>query len=80
MQAYMEDRRHPAPAPIEPREDNSDRPLKARNPDLYYGNSHMECYYFCQQCKDHFETAGAKGHKRVPFAVTFLKDRLLNRW
>ena len=82
MQAYMEDRRQPAPAPapVESREDASDRPLKARNPDLYYGNSHMECYYFCQQCEDHFETAGAKGHKRVPFAATFLKDRILNRW
>ena len=82
MQAYMEDRRHlaPAPAPVESREDALDRPLKARNPDLYYGNSHMECYYFCQQCEDHFETAGAKGHKRVPFAATFLKDRILNRW
>lgn len=83
MQAYMEDRRQPAPAPAPPaesREDASDRPLKARNPDLYYGNSHMECYYFCQQCEDHFETAGAKGHKRVPFAATFLKDRILNRW
>ncbi len=83
MQAYMEDRRQPAPAPAPPaesREDVSDKPLKARNPDLYYGNSHMECYYFCQQCEDHFETAGAKGHKRVPFAATFLKDRILNCW
>ena len=44
--------------------------------DLYYGNSHLECYYFCQQCEDHFETAGAKGHKRVAFAATFLKDRI----
>ena len=23
-----------------------DRALKARNPDLYYESSHMECYYF----------------------------------
>ena len=85
MQAYMEDRRNPAPAPApaplsKPREDVSDRPLKARNPDLYYGNSHMECYHFCQQCEDHFETAGAKGHKRVLFTGSFLKDRILHRW
>ena len=82
MQAYMHDRRQPAPAPatVESWEDASDRSLNARKPDLYYGNLYIECYYFCQQCKDHFETAGAKGHKRVPFAATFLKDRILNRW
>lgn len=54
-------------------------PLKARNPDLYYGNLHIECYYSCQQCEE-IELAGAKGHKRVPFAATFLKDRILVRW
>ncbi len=71
----------PAPAPLaEPREDVSDRTLKARNPDLYYGNSHMECYHFCQQCEDHFETAGTKNHKRVPFAAAFLKNCILHRW
>ena len=81
MQTYMETVRNPALAPpAEPREEASDRPLKARNPDLYYGNSHMECYYFRQQYEDHFETAGAKGHKRVPFAASFLKDRILFRW
>ncbi len=28
--------------------DDTNRPLKPRNPDLYYGNLHIECYYFCQ--------------------------------
>ena len=41
-----------------------DKPLKARNLDLYYGSLHMEYYHFCRQCKNHFETVGAKGHKR----------------
>ncbi len=59
---------------------NTDRPLKPQNPDLYYGHLYMECYYFCQQCEDHFEVAGSLGHKRVPFAIGFLKDRILNRW
>ena len=54
------------------RDKASDRPLKARNLDLYYGSSHMECYYFCRQCKDQFEMPGAKGHKCVPFAASFL--------
>ncbi len=81
----MEDRRNstPAPAPdplAEPREDVSDRPLKAQIPNLYYSNSHIKCYHFCQQFEDHFETDGAKGHKRVPFAASFLKDRILHRW
>ncbi len=69
-----------APAPLaEPWEDVSDRPLKTRNPDFYYGNTHMECYHFCQQYEDHFKTAGAKGHKRVSFAACFLKDCILHR-
>ncbi len=69
-----------APAPDVEARDNTDRPLKSRNPDLYYSNLHMEYYYFCQQCEDHFEVAGSLGHKRVPFAAGFLKDRILNRW
>ena len=82
IQAYMEDRCQPAPAtaPVEPREDALDRLLKAWNPDLYYSNLNIECYYFYQQCEDHFETSGTKGHKRVPFATTLLKDRIFNRW
>ena len=48
MQAYIENRRQPTPAAalVEPREDTLDRPLKARNPDHYYVNWHMQCYYF----------------------------------
>ncbi len=68
------------PAPDVKVRDNTDRSLKPQSPDLYYGNLHIECYYFCQQCKDHFEVAGSLGHKRVPFAAAFLKDRILNRW
>ncbi len=60
--------------------DDTNRPLKPRNPDLYYNNLHMKCYYFCQQCKDHFEVAGSLRHKCVLFAARFLKDRILNWW
>ena len=59
----------------EPRE----RPLKARLPDLYYRTSHMECYHFYQQCEDHFDTAGATGPNRTPFAASFLRDRIGSR-
>ena len=56
------------------------RAFKARNFDLYYRNLHMECYYFCQQCEDHFDTAGATGYQYVPFAALFLRDRINFRW
>ena len=54
--------------------------LKARFPDLYYGKSHMECYHFCQQCKDHFDTAGATGSNRTPFAASFLHGWISFYW
>ena len=57
-----------------------DRALKAQNPDLYYRSLHIECYYFCRQCEDYFDTAGAKSHKRVPFAASFLRDQIYFRW
>ena len=47
---------------------------------MYYGKSHMECYSFCQQCEDPFATTGAKGPNRIPFAVSFLRDRINFRW
>ena len=65
-----------APWALEPRE----RPLKARFPDLYYGNLHMDCYRFCQQCKDYFETAKAKRPNRIPFAALFLRRLVIQRW
>lgn len=56
------------------------RPLKAPLPDLYFGKSHMECYHFYQQCEDHFDTAGATGTNRIPFAASFLRGRISFRW
>ena len=52
--------------------------LKARFPDLYYGKSHID--HFCQQCEDHFDTAGATGFNRTPFAASFLRGRISFRW
>ena len=43
MKAYLE-AQTPIPIQIELRE----QPLKACFPDLYHGNSHMNCYRFCQ--------------------------------
>lgn len=54
--------------------------LKACAPDVYHNKIYLECYNFCQQCKDHFATADAKSQNRVPFAAFFLKDKTLLRW
>lgn len=56
------------------------RSLKAWFPDLYFGKSHMDCYHFCQQCEDHFDTARATGPNRTPFASSFLCGRINFRW
>ena len=56
------------------------QPLKARFPKLYYGNLHMDCYRFCQQCEDYFETAGASGPNRILFAALFLRKSIVKRW
>ena len=50
--------------------------LKARSLDLYRGNSHMDCYNFCQQCQDYFATAGATEPTRILFTASFLRDRI----
>ena len=56
------------------------RPLKAKVPDVYFGKLHMDCYHFCQQCEDHFETAGATGSTRTLFTISFLCGKINFRW
>ena len=65
-----------APLALEPRE----RPLKAWFPDIYYHNSHMDCYRFCQQYEDYFKTAGAKEPNKIPFAALFLHGSVTQQW
>ena len=43
--------------------------LKARFSNVYCGKTHIKCYNFCQQCKDHFTSDKAKGHNWVLFAT-----------
>ena len=50
--------------------------LKARLPNVYCSKSHIECYNICQQCEDHFATAGAKCFNRILFATSFLYNRI----
>ncbi len=49
MRTFMEKAQAPATstAPNVEARDDTDRLLKPRNPNLYYGNLHMEYYYFC---------------------------------
>ena len=54
-----------------------ERSLKAWFPDIYQDKTHLECYNFFQQCKDHFATASAIGPNRVLFTATFLKNTAL---
>ena len=68
MKVFMETTQAQAQALTEPRE----RLLKAKTPETYSGKSHMDCYYFCQQCEDYFETLDATGMNCTLFAATFL--------
>ena len=47
--------------------------FKARSPETYSEKSHMDCYHFCQQCKDYFETLSATGMNRISLAASFLR-------
>ena len=75
MKAYLESNQGPSQPPEERK-----RPLKAKVPDVYYGKLHMDCYHFCQQCKDHFEISWATGTNRTPFAASFLCGNISVRW
>ena len=50
-----------------------ERPIKAQFSDLYYGNSHFDCYRFCQQYEDHFDIAGANRFNQILFATLFFR-------
>lgn len=52
-----------------------DRAFKVYNPNLYQISSYIECYYFCQYCKDYFDTADAMRPQRVPLQPCFYDIR-----
>ena len=66
MKAYLESNQGPSQPPAK-----RERALKAKVPNVYYGKSHMDCYHFCQQCEDHFETARATGVNEPPLQLLF---------
>ena len=67
MKVFMETMQAQAQTLTKPQE----CPFKAKTPETYSGKSHIDCYHFCQQCEDYFETSGAKEMNRTPFADTF---------
>ena len=82
MKAYLENQNQnqnqaPPPAPIQAK--LWEQLLKARFPDLYYGNFHLDCYRFCQQCEDHFDTTEANGPNHISFAAFFLRGSVVKR-
>ena len=77
IKAYLEAQ---VPGWIENDPEPREQLLKAQFPDLYYGNLHMDCYQFCQESEDHFETAGAKKPNRNPFVALLLYGLVTQRW
>ena len=56
------------PPQVEPKE----KPLKVHFLDLYFGKLYLDCYRFCQQCKDYFDTSRVNRDNCTPFAAFFL--------
>ena len=75
MKAYLESNQRPNQLLVECKQF-----FKAKMPDVYYGKLHMDCYHFCQQCEDHFETSWATGTNRTPFAASFPRGNINVRW
>ena len=57
-----------------------ERPLKAKILDIYFRKSYMDCYHFCQQCKDYFKTTGATGSNRTSFMALFPHGKINFQW
>ena len=66
MKGYLESHQGPS----QPLKEHK-RPLKAKMPDVYYGKSHMDCYHFCQQCEDQFETFRPPESTKPPLQLLF---------
>ena len=77
MKGYLEAQ---VPGQIKVNSEPCNQSLKARFPDLYYSNLQMDYYRFCQQCKDHFETPGAKEPNKILFAALFLHELVIQWW
>ena len=50
--------------------------FKAKISEVYYGKLYMNCYHFCQQCKDYFKTSRATRANRTLFVASFLHKNI----
>ena len=78
---YIEKNLHKIPKTIlevqaSPTDKLREKLLKARLPDIYYSNSHIEYYNFCQQYEDCFITTRVKGLICILFATSFLYEHI----
>ena len=79
MKAYLE-AQVPAQIAFEIDPESWKQSFKARFPDLYYSNLHIDYYQFCEQCKDHFEISGVKKPNKILYSALFLRVLVTQRW
>ena len=81
MRAFLENQnQNQAPLPILIQVKLWKQPLKARFSNFYYGNFHLDCYRFCQQCENHIDTVGVNGHNYIHIAALFLRVVVASHW
>ena len=71
MKAYFKSNQGSS-QPLEERK----RPFKAKVPDVYYGKLHIDCYYFCQQCENHFKTSRVIETNQTLFEASFFCENI----
>lgn len=50
--------------------------LKTRFEDFYYNTFYMECYYFCEQCKNYFKIIKIEKVNCISFLALFLEREI----
>ena len=75
MKAYLESNQRPSQLLAERKQT-----LKAKVLNVYYGKLYIDCYYFCHQCEDYFETFWATRTNRTPFATFFFRGNISVQW
>ena len=71
IKAYLKSNQRPREPPAE-----RERLFKAKVSKIYYGKLYIDCYHFCQQCKDYFQTARAIGANQTLFEAFFFHKNI----
>ena len=75
IKTYLESNQESRQSPKERKQS-----FKVKIPEVYYNKLHMDCYHFCQQCKNHFKTVGATGFNRTLFSASFFHGNISVHW